>query len=130
MNAITPMLPKIAQVELHCTSLEKAEWFYCEVLGLEKVAEIAHNLFVKCGDCNLLIQNVVTPRRGSVVYFSADDRIHEVADALKKKGIEFSEEPKCIARAFHGKDVWLGFFDDPWGNPLALLADMPIDDKL
>jgi extradiol dioxygenase family protein len=128
-NMTDPLLPRIAQIELHCTDQEEARRFYCEVLGLEKVGEFAHNLFVKCGDSNLLIQKVDNPRKGSVVYFSADNRIHEVANSLKKRGVEFTEEPSCIARGFEGKDIWLGFFDDPWGNPLALLAEMPMEDK-
>ena len=129
MNVITPLLPKIAQVELHCTDLEEAKKFYCEALGLERVAEFGHNLFVRCGESNLLIQKVDSPRNGSVVYFSADDRIHEVTDTLKDRGVEFSEEPRCIARGFEGKDTWLGFFDDPWKNPLALLAEMPMEEN-
>jgi len=119
---------RIAQVELHCTDLSEAEAFYCGGLGLPKVAQFGDSLFIRCGETHLLIQASPNPKLpGSMIYFAADDAVHEAAANLKARGVVFTQEPRRIARAHQGFDVWLGFFADPWGNPLALLANMPID---
>lgn len=122
---------KIAQVELHCTDLDEARRFYCGTLGLEFVGIIGESLFIRCGETNLIVQRVPRPKPGSIVYFSADGRIEEATRSLKERGVAFTEEPRRIAAGFDDPvsgdaiDVWLGFFKDPWGNPLALLANMP-----
>jgi catechol 2,3-dioxygenase-like lactoylglutathione lyase family enzyme len=115
---------RIAQVELGCTDLDAAKAYYCGVLGFPLVGEIADSVFVRCGDLNLIVQRSANPRRGRTVYFSGDGRVHEATAALKARGVEFKEEPRRIARLDGGVDVWLGFFDDPWGNPFGLLANM------
>jgi catechol 2,3-dioxygenase-like lactoylglutathione lyase family enzyme len=117
--------PKIAQIELHCTDLEAAKRFYCESLGLRLVGQVGDSIFVRCGEVNLIVQQTPTPQRGSTIYFNADGRVREATEALKSQGIVFTQEPRCIVRGHDGNDIWLGFFDDPWGNPLALLSNMP-----
>jgi len=118
---------RVAQVELGCTDLEAARAFYCGVLGLPFVDEVGDSIFVRCGDINLIVQRTATPRRGRTVYLGADGRVHEATAALKARGVQFSQEPRRIARNHQGVDVWLGFFDDPWGNPFGLLCNMPVD---
>lgn len=118
---------KIAQIEIHCDDLEAAQAFYCGVLGLTKIARFGESLFVKCGEVNLIIQASPNPKApGSMIYFSADGCVHEATLAMREQGVNFKQAPRCIARNHEGYDVWLGFFDDPWGNPLALLANMPV----
>ena len=51
----------------------------------------------------------------------------EATAALETRGVVFKRAPRRIARDHEGYDVWLGFFEDPWGNPLALLANMPVE---
>jgi len=119
---------RIAQVELHCTDLTQAEAFYCGVLGLAKVGQFGDSLFVACGEVNLIIQASANPKLpGNMIYFAADGQVHEAVAALKSRGVAFTQEPRRIARNHQGVDVWLGFFNDPWGNPLALLANMPVE---
>jgi catechol 2,3-dioxygenase-like lactoylglutathione lyase family enzyme len=120
--------PKIAQVELHCTDLARAEAFYCGALGLAKVGQFGDSLFVRCGETNLIIQASAAPKLpGSLIYFGADGVVHEATQALESRGVVFTQKPRRIARGHEGVDVWLGFFHDPWGNPLALLANMPVE---
>ena len=116
---------RVAQIELGCTDLEAAKAYYCGVLGFPLVGEIPDSIFVQCGDLNLIVQRSANPRRGRTVYFSGDGRVHEATAALKARGVEFTEEPRRIARLADSVEVWLGFFDDPWGNPFGLLANMP-----
>ena len=127
MAALTDGPVRLAQVELGCTDLVEAERFYCEVLGLPLSGRITDSIFVRCGDLNLIIQQSENPRLARTTYFNGDGRVHEVAAAWRARGVVFTEEPRRIARNHEGVDVWLGFFDDPWGNQLALLANMPIE---
>jgi len=121
----TAVPTRIAQIELGCTDLEAAKRFYCEQLGLPLVGEIADSIFVRCGEVNLIVQRSANPRRGRTVYLSGDGRVREATEALKAAGVVFTQEPRRIARQHQGVDVWLGFFEDPWGNPFGLLANMP-----
>ena len=107
------------------TDLAAAKSYYCDVLGFPLVGEIADSIFVRCGDLNLIIQRSDNPRRGRTVYFDGDGRVHEATAALKALGTTFTEEPRRIATMPDGTQVWLGFFDDPWGNPFGLLCNMP-----
>ena len=116
---------RIAQIELGCTDLEAAKAYYCGVLGLPLLGEVADSIFVRCGELNLIVQRSANPRRGRTVYFGGDGRVHEMTARLQAKGVVFTQEPRRIARGHQGVDVWLGFFDDPWGNPFGLLANMP-----
>jgi catechol 2,3-dioxygenase-like lactoylglutathione lyase family enzyme len=119
--------PKIAQVGINCNDLERAKAFYCGALGLPLVGEFGDSMFVRCGEVNLIIQQSENPRvPGSMIYFGADGCVDEATAALKSQGIVFKQEPRRIARNHEGVDVWLGFFDDPWGNPLGLISNMPV----
>jgi len=114
--------PKIAQIELHCDDLEAAQAFYCGVLGLARVAQIGDSLFVRCGEVNLIIQASRSPKLpGSMIYFSADGCVREATAALQERGVTFKQPPRRIARDHEGCDVWLGFFDDPWGNHVQVV---------
>jgi catechol 2,3-dioxygenase-like lactoylglutathione lyase family enzyme len=128
MAEVETALPsRVAQIEFGCTDLEAAKRYYCDVLGFPLVGEIGDSIFVRCGDLNLAVQRSESPRRGRTVYFSGDGQVHETTAALKARGVIFTQAPRRIARNHQGVDVWLGFFEDPWGNPLALLANMPVD---
>jgi catechol 2,3-dioxygenase-like lactoylglutathione lyase family enzyme len=128
MAEVATALPsRVAQIELGCTDLEAAKRYYCDVLGFPLVGEIGDSIFVRCGDLNLAVQRSASPQRGRTVYFSGDGQVHEMTAALTARGVVFTQAPRRIARNHQGVDVWLGFFEDPWGNPLALLANMPVD---
>ena len=126
MTASKPFsIAGIAQVELHCRDLKQARQFYRDALGLILLGQVGDSLFVQCGETNLIIQQTPHPKCGSTTYFNADGNIHDATQPLKARGISFTDEPRRIARAHQGFDVWLGFFSDPSGNVLALLGNMP-----
>jgi catechol 2,3-dioxygenase-like lactoylglutathione lyase family enzyme len=120
--------PKLAQVSIRCADLGEARAFYCDTLGLEAVGQFGDSLFVRCGEVNLIIQAVADPTPGAMIYFGADGCIREAAHDLAARGIAFTQAPRRIARNHQGVDVWLAFFNDPWGNPLGLLANMAVED--
>jgi catechol 2,3-dioxygenase-like lactoylglutathione lyase family enzyme len=121
----TGLPTRIAQIEVGCTDLAAATRFYCDQLGFPLVGATPDSIFVRCGDLNIAVQRSDAPRRGRTVYLSGDGQVREATAALKSAGIVFTQEPRRIARQHQGVDVWLGFFEDPWGNPFGLLANMP-----
>jgi hypothetical protein len=50
-------------------------------------------------------------------------------DALKQRSVRVGEPPHCIARGWQGHGFWLAFFEDPFGNELALRSDVPVDEE-
>ena len=115
----------VSQIELQCTDLEAAHAFYCGGLGFRLIGKIDDALLVDAGSIVLLICRVLRPRSGTTLYLNANDRIHAIAFALAARGIYFKLPPRCVVRNDYGNDVWIAHFSDPWGNPLALLSNMP-----
>ena len=120
---------QIAQIDIECTNLTLAENFYCQTLGLPMVSRLPQigTLLVKCGPTHLLIRESIAPNKSSPIYLNADNHIFDAAKALNEAGISFTEEPHRVAKNRNGFDIWLGFFEDPWGNSLGLIANMPLD---
>jgi predicted enzyme related to lactoylglutathione lyase len=59
---------------------------------------------------------------GSVIYYRVSD-IHHAYDALKKRGVEFVDQPHLIAK-LEDHDLWMAFIRDPEGNTLALMSEV------
>ena len=123
-------LGSLDQIGLSCTDLDVAKHFYCDVLGLPLAAEIpgmAH-LF-DCGGVNIIMFKGDTIAPASVLYFrveGVDGRIAEKVEQLRALGVKIDQDAQCIAKNWNGRDVWLAFFRDPFGNQLALKSDVPV----
>lgn len=125
-QAIAPTLTAIGQLEIRVGNLEEARAFYGDALGVEVESMFGQTMMLKCGDLTIMVQESATRPIGCPIYFKVDDRVHEIADQLKANGIRFKSGPSCIVENFMGKSSWLAFFEDPWGNPLGLMGDMPV----
>ncbi|MFN8422020.1 MAG: hypothetical protein U0470_01080 [Anaerolineae bacterium] len=44
-------------------------------------------------------------------------------DTLRSRGVVFTDEPHIVART-GDVDVWMTFFRDPDGHPLALMSEV------
>jgi catechol 2,3-dioxygenase-like lactoylglutathione lyase family enzyme len=122
-------LSAIDQIGLGCTDLAEAQRFYCGVLGLTLADDIPGmaKLF-NCAGVNLIVFKGDTVPPSSIVYFKVEGvagRIQEAAEQLKAAGVTIEKEPQCIAKNWHGTDVYLAFFRDPFGNMLALKSAVP-----
>ena len=126
-HAIAPVLTTIGQLEIRVGNLEEARTFYEFTLGVEVESTFGQTMMLRCGELSILVQEAKDRPIGCPIYFRVDGRVHEVADQLKSHGIRFKSGPSCIVENFMGKSSWLAFFADPWGNPLALMGDMPVD---
>jgi len=123
-------LSAIDQVALGCTDLNEAERFYREVLGLPLADEVPGmaKLF-GCAGTNLIVFKGETVAPASIVYFRIEGvagRIEDAVAKLKAANVTIEKEPQCVARNWHGRDVWLAFFRDPFGNMLGLKSDVPV----
>jgi catechol 2,3-dioxygenase-like lactoylglutathione lyase family enzyme len=120
---------QIDQIGMSCTDLDAAQRFYCETLGLTLADEIPGmaKLF-GCEGVNIIMFKGETVATSSVIYFKVEGvagKIQQKLEQLKKAGAKIEQEAKCIAPNWHGKDVYLAFFRDPFGNLLGLKSDLP-----
>jgi len=123
-------LSAIDQIGLTCTDLDEAQRFYCDVLGLTLADDVTRmaKLF-GCNGVNLILFKADSMAPASVVYFEVDGKsgaIEAKVDQLPQAGVEVEKEPQCIAKDWHGHDMWLAFFRDPFSNLLALKSDVPV----
>lgn len=64
----------------------------------------------------------VNPKE-STLYFKVAD-IGATHQKLVQKGVEFIAAPHKIHTHADGTEEWMGFFKDPDGRPLALMAQV------
>lgn len=121
----------IDQIWLDCTDLQKAENFYGEILGLSKTAEVpGQMMFFNCGGVNLLLGLAEKVRPNSILYLKIGESEQEIQDSynqLKLAGVKVGDPPHCLIKNWQGFDVWMAFFEDPFGNQLAFKCNVPAD---
>jgi predicted enzyme related to lactoylglutathione lyase len=69
-------------------------------------------------------QQAKAPDRGPILYYAVGD-IQAAFAAITAKGAPVKEAPKAIARV-GGREVWLGFTEDPDGHPIGLMCEAPV----
>jgi len=128
-STTTLQLNKINQVWLDCTDLDQAEAFYHGVLGLPIAGDVPNMMkLFNCGQVQLILGKKEQSTPNSYIYFEVEGvagAIDQAYESLKQAGVKVQEPPHCIAENWQGFDVWLAFFDDPFGNKLALKSDVP-----
>ena len=118
----------VGQLMLPVTDVDRAVAFYRDVLGLPFLfAAPPQMAFFQCGDVRVLIgvpESGEHMRRGGTVYFRVD-QIQSVHATLTARGVAFQVAPHVVHRT-PDSELWLAEFQDPDGNQLALLADVPV----
>jgi catechol 2,3-dioxygenase-like lactoylglutathione lyase family enzyme len=118
----------IDQIGLSCTDLDEAERFYCGVLGLELAGQVPGVMkFFACDGVNIVLFRSETVSPNSIIYFRVPPRpglLEQEVALLKSKGVHVETDAHVIARNWNGRDVWMAFFRDPFGNLLALKSDV------
>jgi methylmalonyl-CoA/ethylmalonyl-CoA epimerase len=118
----------IAQLLIPIEDFDRGIAFYRDTLGLPFLfAAPPQMAFFMCGSVRLLVG--VTPRgqkaqRGSAIYFQVKD-IQGVFASLNAKGVHILAEPHIVNRT-PKSELWLAEFNDPDGNQLALMSDVPV----
>jgi methylmalonyl-CoA/ethylmalonyl-CoA epimerase len=117
----------VGQLMLPVADVERAVTYYRDVLGLPFLfAAPPQMAFFQCGGVRLLVgvpESAEHRRRGGTVYFRVGD-IQAVHATLAARGVTFQAAPHVVHRT-PTSDLWLAEFQDPDGNHLALMADVP-----
>ena len=120
-------LSTIGQIAVVVHDIERSTAYYRDVLGMRFLFSAGPHLsFFDCDGVRLMLSR---PEReefdhpGSVLYFKVRD-IKAAYDGFKERGVQFIDEPHLIA-PMPEYDLWMTFFKDLDGNPLALMGEMP-----
>lgn len=117
-------LGAIGQISLPVDDVAEAERFYGEILGLPHLYTYGKLAFFDAGGTRLyLTAEAQDAPRASVLYFRVDD-IEAAHAALAAAGVAFSGPPHMIFQHADGLEEWMAFFEDPFGNLLALMSQL------
>lgn len=119
-------LGQIGQIGLSVRNIEKAVAFYRDVLGIRLLFQMPNMAFFDCNGVRVMLtlpEKSEYDKPGSVIYLRTSD-IHDTYEELVKRGVEFSGKPHLIAD-LGSHEEWMAFFQDPDGNPLALMSAIP-----
>ena len=119
-------LSHIGQIALAVADVDRAEAFYKETLGLQKLYRFGDLTFFDCAGVRLMLEKAHTPEdiaHASVIYFRCADIALAVRE-LRSRGVAFDSEPHLIAK-MDDHDLWMAFFKDPDGHTLALMQEAP-----
>lgn len=117
-------LGPLGQVSLYVRDVARAEAFYRDVLGLVHHFTFGDLAFFDLGGTRLYLHAVDEERwrPGSVLYFLVDDIVVAHRE-LTGRGVRFGGAPHRIhTDEANGTEEWMAFFEDPFGNTLALMA--------
>jgi methylmalonyl-CoA/ethylmalonyl-CoA epimerase len=123
-GAYSTQLSTIGQIAVVAKDVNRATAFYRDQLGMKFLFEFPGLAFFDCAGVRLMISRAERPEfdhPGSVLYFKVPDIDAAYAD-LKARGVEFIEPPHLIAK-LPDHELWMAFFKDSEGNPLALMHE-------
>lgn len=122
----TPGISGLAQVALNVRDLDASVTFYRDVLGLTFLFSAPPSLaFLQCGPTRVMLNGgaqAPPPAGGPILYYAVAD-IQAAFAAITAKGAPVKEVPKAIAKV-GGREVWLGFTEDPDGHPVGLMSEV------
>src|ERR1700688_1469641 len=94
-------ISRIGQIAINAHDVERAATFYQDSLGLKLLFKAGPGLaFFDCGGVRLMLTNPEKPEfdhPSSILYFAVPD-IQAAYAAMKKKAVNFEDEPHMIAR--------------------------------
>jgi DNA-binding CsgD family transcriptional regulator/predicted enzyme related to lactoylglutathione lyase len=120
----TSALGTIGQISRTVSDIQSARNWYELVLELPHMFTFDTLSFFNCNGTRLMLtqEGELNPHE-SVLYFKVDD-IAGTYESLRGKGVEFIAAPHRIHRHDDGTEEWMGFFKDPDGRTLALMAQV------
>lgn len=123
MSAAVRLGP-IGQISRTVRSIEEAQRWYGETLGLPHLFTFGKLAFFDCAGTRLyLTEEAGTAGPESTLYLKVND-IEEAYADLSARGVEFTNAPHLIFRHPNGTEEWMAFFKDPEGRLLALMAQI------
>jgi methylmalonyl-CoA/ethylmalonyl-CoA epimerase len=121
-----PVPTRIGQIAIPVRDLDRAIRFYGETLGLRLLFRAPPELaFFDCGGVRLMLsrpEGALAPKEAGLIYYLVSDL--EVAyRALTDRGVEFTSEPRCVAR-MSDHELWIATCRDSEQNLLALMSEV------
>lgn len=122
------MMPKVQGV-VHFTmpvsDLDRSTEFYAGLLGMEKLLQTRHMVFLKCGEDYVILGKTTAKlsldtNDGNVIHHAfkvAADEFAPMLDLLKRNGIEIAKTEDRRDGIFIGRSA---YFRDPDGNRLEI----------
>ncbi len=107
--------------------LDRAEQFYCGLLGMERIRRTGHMLFLRCNQTSFvctLSENHIAPNRGDrheihTAFTMMPEEYDRAKIELAERGIAiFKEEPARTTGTFHGRSA---YFHDPDRNVIEII---------
>jgi predicted enzyme related to lactoylglutathione lyase len=128
MTAASPSLglSRIGQIAVTAHDLERAVTFYRDRLGMQFLFQVPRMAFFRCGEVTVMLA-VPEPEFDhptSIVYYEVAD-LDLAHRTLAERGVAFIQGPTLTHRAAD-HELWMAFFRDSEGNPLALMARRPL----
>ena len=119
-------LSRIGQVRIAVRDVDRAVAFYRDTLGMPFLFQFPGMAFFDLNGTRLMLVDPESRDFGgkSVIYYRVGD-IGQAHAALTERGVEFSDAPHVV-HSDDGQELWMCFFDDPDGNVLALMSEVPI----
>ncbi len=117
-------LGPIGQISRTVRNVEEAQAWYGKVLGIAHLFTFGKLAFFDCGGTRLMLTEEERPSSAeSVIYLRVED-IVKAHDALRSRGVEFTNPPHMIHKHADGVEEWMAFFKDPEGRPLGIMSQV------
>jgi len=120
-------LSSIGQIAVNVYDLDEATAFYRDVLGMRMIFQVPGMMtFFDCGETRLMLgvpTSEAYDHPSSAIYYRVDD-VYETFEALTAAGVDFTQNPHSVGQ-MGDIDVWMAFFEDPDGNTLAIMSEVP-----
>src|SRR5271165_1774317 len=117
-------LGPIGQISRTVRNVEEAQNWYATVLGIPHLFTFGKLAFFDCGGTRLMLTQEERPSSAeSVIYLRVPD-IVKAHDALRSRGVEFTNAPHMIHKHADGVEEWMAFFKDPEGRPLGIMSQV------
>ena len=121
-------LGTIGQIHVSVTDVDRSVAFYRDVLGIPFLFRVPGQpmAFFDCDGVRLYLGVPESEdfRSRGVLYFTVDD-IEEAHRVLAERGVAFRDGPHVVHRT-EDAELHMAFFNDPDGNNLALMAEVPV----
>jgi DNA-binding CsgD family transcriptional regulator/catechol 2,3-dioxygenase-like lactoylglutathione lyase family enzyme len=116
-------ISKIGQISRSVSDTAASEKWYREVLGLPHLYTFGTLAFFDIGGTRLMLSQEGGAAKESIIYLQVAD-IAVAHRELQARGVKFTHAPHMIHRHADGTEEWMGFFEDPDGRPLAIMAQV------
>jgi catechol 2,3-dioxygenase-like lactoylglutathione lyase family enzyme len=118
----------IGQIHISVGDVGRAVEFYRDTLGMTLLFEVPGQpmAFFDCGGVRLYLGTPEKPEFSSnpMIYYRVAS-IRDAYDALRERGVEFSGEPNMVHKT-EASELWIVGFNDPDGNNLVLMSEVPV----